>query len=71
MVGVAKQFVAKLLKVGGVLDGERGEVQGGEGGVIGGVGIAEDYLDGPFLYLFKATELGDCETWRPGRRGIS
>ena len=68
---VVKQLVAKLPEVGGVLGGERGEVQGGEGGIMGGVGVAEDYLDGPFLYLFKATELGDCETWRPGKRGIS
>ena len=55
---IVKQFVAKLLKVGG----KRDEVQGGVGGVIGGVGVAKDYLDGPFLYLFKATELDDCET---------
>ena len=43
----------------GVMGCECGEVQGGEGGVIDSVGVAEDYPDGPFLYLFKATELGD------------
>ena len=72
--------MAKLPEVGGVLGGGRVEVQDGvidgecgecgEDGVIDGVGVVEDYPDGTFLYFFKATELGDCETWRPGRRGI-
>ena len=62
MARVVKQFVAKLPEVGGVLGGEHGEVQGGEGGIIGGIGVAEDYPDGPFLYFFKTIELSDCET---------
>ena len=61
MARFVKQGVAKLPEMGGIL--------GDEGGIIGGVGVAEAYPDGPFLYLFKPTKLSYCETWETRQDG--
>ena len=70
MAGVNEQLKAKLLKPGGVVGGESGEAQSGEGVVIGGVRGAKDDFDGPLLNPLETAELGGGETGRPGRGSV-